>query len=312
MTSSHADTHVTLRELGLRDGLQMAGSCPSTRQKREWIRIAYDAGVRHLEVGSFLPRDRHPHFADVRELIAQIKGLDDCVSSALALNERGVDDALATALDEIVLTVSATDDHSMANIRKTTEEALDLVRYTERARRLAGCKLRLVATIPVAFGCSIAGPVGPDDVIRLACTCLEIGADAIAVADTVGYAGPRQVASLCRSLLDRIGPTPLIVHLHDTRGTGIANAHAALEEGVRILDGTMGGLGGCPFAPGATGNIAFEDLVYLCERCGYATGIDLKHLLGILPIIRDSMPDETITGTLGRVGPPAKIPWSEQ
>jgi len=301
---------VSLRELGLRDGLQMTRTHPTTHQKIEWIQIAYDAGVRHLEVGSFLPPDRYPQFADIRDLIAHIEGLTGCHSSALALNERGVDDALATPLDEIVLTISATEAHSLANIRKTRDEALALLRYAHTARQAAPRSLRLVAAIPMAFGCSIAGPVPPADVIRLASACLAAGADAIGIADTVGYAGPRQVGTLCRDLLDRIAPSPLTVHLHDTRGTGIANAYAALEEGVRSLDGTIGGLGGCPFAPGATGNVAFEDLVYLCERCGHTTGIDITALSGILAIIRSSMPDETLTGTLGPAGPPDKIPWN--
>ncbi len=301
---------VCLRELGLRDGLQMTTSHPSTDEKIAWIQMAHEAGVRHLEVGSFLPPDRFPQFADIRELIAHIATLPGCHASALVLNERGIDDALTTPLDEIILTVSATEAHSLANIRRSRDQALALVRHADVARHALPRPPHLVAAIPVAFGCSIAGPVSPDVVVDLAMACLDAGADAIGIADTVGFAGPHQVRMLCRLLIDRIAPATLTVHLHDTRGMAIANAYAALEEGVRILDGTLGGLGGCPFAPGATGNVAFEDLVYLCERSGHTTGIDITALVGILSIIRSSMPDEPLSGTLGQAGPPATIPWA--
>ena len=305
----HPRNGVLLRELGLRDGLQLTKTFPATDKKIEWIDTAYQAGVRHLEVGSFLPASSFPQFADIRELIGHMGKLPGCVSSALTLNERAIDDSLATGVGEIVVSISATEEHSLANIRRTRKEAVGLVRHADRARTHMTGPPMLVAAISVAFGCTIAGEVSRSDVTSLAFECAEAGADAVAVADTVGYAGPRQVGEMCSHLVPLLQPLPLIVHLHDTRGTGIANAFAALDSGVRILDGTIGGLGGCPFAPGATGNVAFEDLVFLCERSGFSTGIELDRLFDIHGIIKSTMPDETLSGMLGRAGPPPNIGW---
>ena len=172
--------------------------------------------------------------------------------------------------------VSATEEHSRANANRSREQAI------ANAKRL--CELRdrsthrpiVHAAISMALGCSIAGPVDPQEVIRLVAKCFEAGVDAVGIADTVGYAGPKQVGELTKAAVRLAGSKPICVHLHDTRGMGIANASAALDAGARILDGSLGGLGGCPFAPGATGNVVFEDLVFLCESKGFATGIDIR------------------------------------
>jgi hydroxymethylglutaryl-CoA lyase len=156
----------------------------------------------------------------------------------------------------------------------------------------------------MALGCSITGAVDPNEVLRLVEKCLEAGVDAIGIADTVGYAGPKQVGDLTRAAVKLAGSTPICVHLHDTRGMGIANASAALDEGARILDGSLGGLGGCPFAPGATGNVVFEDLAFLCESKGFATDIDIEKLVEVRAILRTEMPDETLYGGLARAGRP--------
>ncbi len=300
---------VTLREVGLRDGLQMVKRFPSTAAKRAWLRREHAAGVRHFELGSFLPADRMPQFADLRELIDAVANIAGARSAALALNERGAADAMTTPLDEVVNVVSATEAHSQANMRRTRKEAIALVRRTaEMAADAEGAPL-VNAGIAMAFGCSISGAVDPDEVIRLADACLEAGADIVGIADTVGFAGPDQVSRLC----DRMGmlcrDQPYIVHLHDTRGMGIANAAAALDAGARVLDGSLGGLGGCPFAPGATGNVVFEDLVYLCETKGYRTGIDLEALTAVRAIPEAEMPDEQLYGALARAGAPARLNW---
>ncbi len=156
----------------------------------------------------------------------------------------------------------------------------------------------------MALGCSIAGPVNPAEVIKLAEKCLEAGVDFVAVADTVGYAGPKQVGELTKAIVKMSGAKPVCVHLHDTRGMGIANASAALDAGARILDGSLGGLGGCPFAPGATGNVVFEDLVFLCESKGFDTGIDIEKLIAVRSILRSEMPNEALYGGLARAGLP--------
>ena len=299
---------VCLRELGLRDGLQLTKSWPDTEAKKAWIEAAHSAGVRHFEVGSFLPVSRYPQFADVRELVEAVGDLDGAHGMALALNERGVDDALATPLSELVIPISATEAHSQANMRRSRESAIALVRYAAEQRGSRGGPA-ISAAISVAFGCTIAGEVASDEVLRLLDSCAGAGADALTVADTVGYAGPKQVAELCHELVAQFGRLPLAIHLHDTRGTAMANAHAALEAGIRILDGTLGGLGGCPFAPGATGNAVFEDLVFLCERSGYPTGIDLGKLIAVRSILKEAMPEERLLGALAKAGPPATIQW---
>ena len=305
----YPDGEVVLRELGLRDGLQMTRSWPNTSAKIEWIELAYDAGVRHFELGSFLPVSRFPQFADVRQLIAEVDSLPGAVSSALALNERGINDALETAVDEIVIPVSSTEEHSQANMRRSRESAIELVAKAVELRGRRESRPVINAAAAVAFGCSIAGEVQFNEVLRIVGECASAGAEALAVADTVGFAGPSQVASLSRLLVSEFRGYPLKVHLHDTRGTGIANAYAALEEGIHILDGTIGGLGGCPFAPGATGNVAFEDLVFLCERCEYPTGIDLERLLKVRNILKRELPGEDLHGALAKSGIPRGIAW---
>lgn len=298
-----------LRELGLRDGLQLVKKWPSTAGKIEWLNCGYEAGVRHFEVGSFLPRDRFPQFADIRQLVDAVAGLPEASSSALTLNEHAITDALSTAVNEIVISVSATEEHSLANIRRTRKSAVGLIRTAVEERSASPQPPIINAAISMAFGCSISGDVRVADVVRQAEECLEAGAEVIGVADTVGYAGPAQVAEMCETLIPRLGGRPLIVHLHDTRGTGLANAFAALRSGVRILDGTLAGLGGCPFAPGATGNIVFEDLAYLCERCGFRTGIELEKLIAVRSVLETELEGETLHGAMAKAGVPTKIAW---
>jgi hydroxymethylglutaryl-CoA lyase len=295
---------VTLREVGLRDGLQLVKAFPSTAAKQRWIRDEYAAGVRHFEVGSFLPAKTFPQFADVREIVATIAALPLAHGVALALNERGVNDALASCVAEIASVVSATEAHSQANANRSREAAIANVRRLCELRDASASRPVVHAAISMALGCSITGPVEPNDVLRLVDKCLEAGVDAVGIADTVGYAGPKQVGELTRAAVKLAGARPICVHLHDTRGMGIANASAALDEGARILDGSLGGLGGCPFAPGATGNVVFEDLVFLCESKGFATGIDIDKLIAVRAILKAAMPNEPLHGGLARAGLP--------
>jgi hydroxymethylglutaryl-CoA lyase len=309
LANAYPSDRVSLREVGLRDGLQLVKQYPSTDAKIEWLRRESAAGVRHFELGSFLPASRFPQFADIEELLAAARKLETVHAAALILNERGMESAFATAVDEVVCVVSATEEHSQANIRRSRAESVALVAKAASMRDRHGGGTIVNAGIAMALGCSITGPVDPAEVLRLAAACLEAGADIVGIADTVGYAGPREVAALCDQMASLCGDRPFIVHLHDTRGTGIANATAALDHGARVLDGALGGLGGCPFAPGATGNVVFEDLVYLCERMGFATGIDIEALAGIRGILQDEMPEETLYGALARSGPPKNMEW---
>ena len=300
----YPESRVTLREVGLRDGLQLVKTFPSTSAKQRWIRDEYGAGVRHFEVGSFLPAKTFPQFADVREIVQTVVALPGAHGIALALNERGVNEALASGVGEIASVVSATEEHSQANANRSREAAIANVKRLCDLRDASSHKPIVHAAISMALGCSISGAVDPKEVLRLVEKCLEAGVDAVGIADTVGYAGPKQVGDLTKAAVGLAGKTPICVHLHDTRGMGIANASAALDEGARILDGSLGGLGGCPFAPGATGNVVFEDLVFLCESKGFVTGIDIDRLIAVRAILRESMPNEPLYGGLARAGLP--------
>ncbi|WP_134724785.1 hydroxymethylglutaryl-CoA lyase [Paracoccus luteus] len=300
---------ITLREVGLRDGLQIAGQFPTTAGKLDWLAREHAAGVRHFELGSFLPPSRFPQFADLAALLDAAAAIPGLFTAALTLNERGIDAALASPVDELVCVVSASEAHSQANIRRSRADSLALVARAAAARD-AGAPGKLVnAGIAMAFGCSIAGEVAGDEVLALAERCLAAGADIVGIADTVGYGGPRQVGALCARMAALCGDRPFIIHLHDTRGTGIANAAAALDNGARVIDAALAGLGGCPFAPGATGNIVTEDLVYLCERMGFATGIDLDALTAVRSIVETQMPDEPLYGAIARSGAPRNLDW---
>ena len=302
----YPEGRVVLREVGLRDGLQLVKTFPSTEAKRRWLAEEHAAGVRHFEVGSFLPAKTFAQFADVREMVRAVAALPGAHGVALVLNERGVNEALESGVGEIASVVSATEEHSQANARRSRESAIANIRRLCELRDAAAHGPIVHAAISMALGCSIAGAVDPNEVLRLVEKCLEAGVDAVGIADTVGYAGPKQVGDLTKAAVRLAGRKPICVHLHDTRGMGIANASAALDAGARVLDGSLGGLGGCPFAPGATGNVVFEDLVFLCESKGFETGIDIEKLVAVRAILREEMPNEPLFGGLARAGLPCR------
>lgn len=300
----YPQNQVSLREVGLRDGLQMVKTFPNTKAKKAWISLEYDAGVRHFEVGSFLPKDKYPMFADVVEIADFIKTLPGAHGAAVTLNKRGIIDALESGVAEISCVVSASEEHNQANTRRSRAETLIEIQNLCRMRDKSDNKPLVSVGIAMSFGCSIAGKVDPKSVMHLAEQCFIAGADLVSLADTVGYAGPNQVAKLTKSM-SRLSEGKLFgIHLHDTRGLGIANASAALDEGVCIIDAAMGGLGGCPFAPGATGNIVFEDLVFLCQTKGINTGINLEKLNEIRDLIQAEMPTEKLYGGVAKAGRP--------
>jgi hydroxymethylglutaryl-CoA lyase len=300
----YPDNKVILREVGLRDGLQLVKAFPSTSAKQRWIRDEYAAGVRHFEVGSFLPAKTFPQFTDVRDIIQTVASLPGAYGIALTLNERGVNEALASGVAEVATVVSATEEHSQANANRSRESAIANVKRLCELRDASAHKPVVNSAISMALGCSIVGAVEPKEVLRLTEKLFEAGVDMVAIADTVGYAGPKQVGELTAAAVKIAGSKPICIHLHDTRGMGIANASAALDAGARVLDGSLGGLGGCPFAPGATGNVVFEDLVFLCESKGFKTGIDIEKLIAVRSILKSEMPDEALYGGLARAGLP--------
>lgn len=310
----HADNlfpndKVVLREVGLRDGLQLTKQYPNSAQKVEWLKREHAAGVRHFEVGSFLPVVRFPQFADLRALIDVVCALEGAFSTALTLNERGAADALETPVDEMMFVISATESHSRANTRRSRAEALEMLARIDSARKGGRSDPPvLTAGIAMAFGCSLEGKVHPKEVLRIAEAALAAGADTIAIADTVGFGGPAQVRHMVRELRRVFGDDqPISMHFHDTRGLAVANCAAALDNGIRILDGSLGGLGGCPFAPGATGNTVFEDMVFLCDTMGFDTGIDVSALTGARGVLEAALPDEPLHGALARAGVPRML-----
>jgi hydroxymethylglutaryl-CoA lyase len=300
----YPEDRVSLREVGLRDGLQLVKKFPSTAAKQRWVREEHGAGVRHFEVGSFLPAKTFPQFADVRDVVGTVASLPGAHGIALTLNERGVNEALASGVAEVASVLSATEEHSRANANRSRDQAIANIKRLCELRDASAHKPLVNVAISMALGCSIAGAVDPKEVLRLVEKCFEAGVDMVGIADTVGYAGPKQVGDLTKAAVKLAGSKVIFVHLHDTRGMGIANASAALDAGARILDGSLGGLGGCPFAPGATGNVVFEDLVFLCESKGFATGIDIDKLVAVRSILRSEMPNEQLYGGMARAGLP--------
>jgi len=295
---------VILREVGLRDGLQMSNGWPTTAGKIEWVRREYDAGIRHFELGSFLPVARYPMFADLEDLIACLGELPGAQGAGLAPNKRGAMTGFASGIDEIQCVISATEAHNQANLRRTQAQTMAEIAEVIALRSRAENPPRISIGIAMSFGCSITGPVEPRNVLDLAERFYAMGADLVSLADTVGHAGPRQVEVLAREMRRISDGRAFGIHLHDTRGLGLANAAAALGQGVDVLDASLGGLGGCPAAPSATGNIVMEDLAFLCATMGFETGVDIDRLLAVREVLVREMPDDALHGALARAGLP--------
>lgn len=299
---------VSVREVGPRDGLQMAATRMATADKQRWIAAIADAGLPEIEVGSFVPPRVIPQMADtdavLRASVSLAGPLGGPVLVALVPNLRGAQAALAAGAGKITIPVSVSDGHSRANINKTPDEQIAEVGRIADWMRGQARPVPVEAACSTAFGCSIDGVVPLDAVLRVAEGLAAAGADTIALADTVGYANPTQIRRTVRAVRAAIGARLERLHLHDTMGLGIANALAGLDEGIRAFDSCIGGLGGCPYAPGASGNIVTEDLVFMLESMGYATGIDFDRLLAARAILHAALPDEPIHGQMPKAGLP--------
>ncbi|SMF20289.1 hydroxymethylglutaryl-CoA lyase [Azospirillum oryzae] len=295
---------VTIVEVGLRDGLQILDRVMPTADKLRWLEAEHRAGVRRFEAASFVPPKLLPQMADAAEVVAGARALPGIIVHTLAPNLKGATAALAAGSDVIVLPLSASEAHSRANIRKTREESVEELARVCRARDEGGHKTRIDAGLSTAFGCTIQGEVPEDDVVRLAEACLEAGADRVALADTVGYADPAQVRRLYKRVKDIAGDRLQSAHFHDTRGLGLANCLAVLDIGIREFDSSLGGLGGCPHAPGASGNVATEDLVFMLEAMGFDTGIDLDALIEAQRLLATLLPGQTLHGKIAAAGLP--------
>jgi hydroxymethylglutaryl-CoA lyase len=297
-------TDVVLREVGLRDGLQSIQTILPTDRKIEWIRDAYAAGQRDIEVGSFVPARLLPQLADTAELVAYAKTLPDLCVSVLVPNLKGAERAIESKADLLLVPLSASREHSLANLRKTPDEVVAEVARIRAARDAAGSKTLIEGGIGTAFGCTIQGYVSQTDVLRCMQALLDAGADRVSIADTVGYAGPTAVRDLFEKARRIAGERFWRGHFHDTRGLGLANVYAALETGVARFDSTLAGIGGCPHAPGASGNVSSEDLAFMLADMGIETGIDIPALLALRAKVAQWLEGETLHGTLWLAGLP--------
>ncbi|WP_454737236.1 hydroxymethylglutaryl-CoA lyase [Cupriavidus necator] len=300
------DRQVAVREVGLRDGIQSLAPL-ATEQKLEWFRREAAAGVRAFEITSFVPARVIPQFYDAEQVVAGARAKAQSVLSALVLNDKGARRAIDAGVQSITFVVSASATHSGKNARTTPEEALSAVEALIASLAAMSERPQISGAISTAFGCTYEGKVDPGRVLAMAERLAKAGVDEIGLADTVGFAGPRQVHNLFSNLRKAVGNLPITAHFHDTRGMGMANVLAALEAGVRRFDASLGGVGGCPFAPGATGNIATEDLCFLLEEYGLQSGIDLERLLEARRSLTELLPDEPLHGALSRAGIPRPV-----
>ena len=299
-----ASTDVLISEVGPRDGLQSIKSIMPTEEKNAWIDALYKAGVREIEVGSFVPAKLLPQMADTAEVVRHAKTLPGLTVMALVPNLRGAQAAIEAGVHKLTIPVSASAAHSLANVHKTREEMIEEVQKIAQYRKEFAPEVKVEAGIATAFGCTIQGLVPEDEVIWMAEQAIEAGADESGLSDTTGYANPAQIKRLFRRLKAAIGSKAGAAHLHNTRGLGLANCLAAYEEGVTSFDSSMGGLGGCPYAPGASGNVVTEDLVFMFEAMGIKTGINLDLLFEARKPLQAGVPSEIIYGMVPEAGAP--------
>jgi hydroxymethylglutaryl-CoA lyase len=292
---------VQICEVGPRDGLQNAKQLMPTETKKAWISALAAAGLNEIEVGSFVPPKLIPAMADTGEIVKHALTIPGLKVVALAPNVKGFERARAAGAHKITFPVSASHQHSVANVRMTPDQMVEEVRKAASMRNGLGPEIE--GAISTAFGCTMQGNVPEDEVVRLAVALAEF-CEGVALADTVGYANPAQVRRVFKRVKQEIGGKLEGAHFHNTRGLGLANALAAYEEGVRSFDSSMGGLGGCPFAPGASGNVITEDLVFMFESMGVATGIDFEKLLAARNIMHGGVPEEPLYGHMALAGLP--------
>ena len=291
----------------MRDGLQSIARVMPTAQKLQWIRGAYDAGQREIEVGSFVPARLLPQLADTEELVVFAKTLPGLKASVLVPNLKGAERAFACEADAMLLPLSASHAHSLANVRKTPDEVVETIRSIVKARDASGSATRVEIGISTAFGCTIQGKVETAEVQRLVKAVVDAGVDHIGLADTVGYADPAMVRRLYELCLPIAGDKLNCGHFHDTRGLGLANVYAALQVGITRFDACLAGIGGCPHAPGASGNVSTEDLAHMLLSMGIETGIDFGKLMALRAQVAGCLEGETLHGTLWRAGLPKTL-----
>ncbi len=295
-------TAILVSEVGLRDGLQSIDRVMPLEAKKAWIAAESAAGVREIEVGSFVPPSLLPQMADTAELVAFARTLPGLNVVALVPNAKGAARAVEAGVHGLSIPFSMSETHSLRNVRK--DHPAMLTEIAEVARIAGAAGVHCAVGLSTAFGCTIEGAVAEDTVVRLAEAAVAAGAKELSLSDTTGYADPAQVKRLVRRVKAAVGADVLTtLHLHNTRGLGLANACAGLEEGITTLDSSLGGLGGCPYAPGASGNLVTEDLVLMLNAMGLETGIDLEALLKVRAIVAEALPGEPLYGFTPDAGP---------
>jgi len=297
---------VLVSEVGPRDGLQSIRRAMPTAVKQRWITALAAAGLREIEVGSFVSPKLLPQMADTEEVVRAARTVDGLTVLALAPNLKGAERGIAASVHKLSFPVSASREHSMANIRMAPEQAIDQVRQAvDLCKTLPADRRPSVEVgISTAFGCAVEGRVSEDWVMQMAAALAKVGAESVGLSDTAGCANPVQVKRMFLRLRRELGGKAGAAHFHNTRGQGLANVVAALDAGVDTFDASQGGLGGCPYAPGATGNIVTEDLVFLLESMGLRTGIDLERLIAARAIILEGLPGEPLYGNVPDAGLP--------
>jgi len=298
---------IEVSEVGPRDGLQSISQIMSTESKKRWVEALALAGIPEIEVGSFVPARIFPQLADTMEVAKFAKTIEGLKVAALVPNLKGAENAILAGVDKLTIPLSVSETHSMRNVNRTHDQMLDEVnRIVELIRDLPIDERPLIeGALSTAFGCTIEGSISEDRVVELAEALMEAGCSEVGLSDTTGYANPVQVKRLIGKVWDAIGRDHLTgIHLHNTRGQGLANVLAAVEVGLTTVDSSMGGIGGCPAAPGASGNIVTEDLVFLLEAMGLKTGIDFDKLISARNVVATALPDVELYGFTPDAGLP--------
>jgi hydroxymethylglutaryl-CoA lyase len=295
---------VLISEVGPRDGLQSVARTMATEDKKRWLSALYGAGLREIEVASFVPAKLLPQMADAAEVVKHALTLPGLTVMALVPNVRGARAAIEAGVHKLTIPVSASAAHSLANVRKSREDMIAEVRSIVALRNQIAPQVRLEANVSTAFGCTIQGEVSDDEVVWVASECIAAGVDESGLSDTTGMANPAQVRRLFNKVRAAIGDKTGAAHMHNTRGLGLANCLAAYDVGVRTFDASLGGLGGCPYAPGASGNVVTEDLVFMFEAMGVATGVDLEQLIAAREPLKAGLPGEPVYGMTPEAGLP--------
>lgn len=301
---------VLISEVGPRDGLQSVKAIMPTADKFAWIDALYQAGLREIEVCSFVPAKLLPQMADAAEVLRHALTLPGLTVMALVPNLRGAEAALAAGAHKLTIPVSASEAHSLANVRKSRADMVEEVRSIMALKNERAPHVKVEAGVSTAFGCTIQGQVSDEEVVWIAAELVKAGVDEVGLSDTTGMANPAQVRRLFNKVRAVIGDKTGAAHMHNTRGLGLANCLAAFDVGVTTFDSSQGGLGGCPYAPGASGNVVTEDLVFMFEAMGVKTGVDFAQLMAARASLQAGLPQEPLYGMSPQAGLPKG--WTQE